>query len=85
MADDQAGNTAPTPPAVSAFSTPSPQMSRQEIHDAQQGFRDFCIIISFLLLLVAGVMVALNNGGSSPGAGIVIAGVAFYVISRVGR
>jgi hypothetical protein len=37
----------------------------------------------FLLLLVAGVMVAVNNGGSSPGAGIAIAGVAFYVISRV--
>jgi hypothetical protein len=85
MADGQAGNPAPTPPAVSALSTPPPQMSGQEIHDAQQGFRDFCVIISFLLLLVAGVMVAVNNGGPSPGAGIAIAGVGFYVISRVGK
>jgi hypothetical protein len=86
MAEGQAGDTAPAPPAVSAFSTPPPEMSREEIlHEGQQGLRDFCIVISFLLLVFAGVMAAVNNGVPNPGAGIAIAGVGFYVLSRVGK
>jgi len=47
-------------------------------------FRDFCIVVSFTLFLVAGV-VELTTGGSLSRTAVALAlfAVGFYVLSRI--
>ena len=48
-------------------------------------FKDFCIVVSFTLFLVAGVVELTTNGGLSRTAvALALFAIGFYVLSRIG-
>jgi hypothetical protein len=48
-------------------------------------FKDFCIVVSFTLFLVAGVVELTTDGGLSRTAiALALFAIGFYVLSRIG-